>query len=223
MERKEISRAIVEAESLKDRAFLKRQRDGGISEVYVLILALDTARPETNPWEVGSPFRSFFVADATDNAVEVSIKLNTRDSWQAAFPIAKKDASSWKHQQEKAYIHWTAQAGKSITIYFFVSGNFRPGSTNVEISSAAEGSSYSVATAVAMTTTEAAIVASDSTRGVLNIYNDGGATVFVGNTGLSAANGYPLHAGAFASFKNTGALYGLTLAGTSSIRVLEEA
>jgi hypothetical protein len=65
------------------------------------------------------------------------------------------------------------------------------------------------------------IVTADSTIKSFILYNNGTATVFLGPSGVTAANGLPLAAGS--SFRESNiniALYGITSAATSDVRVM---
>lgn len=67
------------------------------------------------------------------------------------------------------------------------------------------------------------IAAENDDRNQLDLYNNGANTVYIGfvSTVLST-NGFPIPAGASFSFNNyNGAVYGITSAGSSDIRVME--
>lgn len=55
------------------------------------------------------------------------------------------------------------------------------------------------------------------------VYNNGAATVYLGDDGVTTANGYPLAAGSHMSIDldPSEALYGIVASGTVEVRVLE--
>lgn len=67
-----------------------------------------------------------------------------------------------------------------------------------------------------------AIVAADDDLKSFIIYNNGAATIYLGPSGVTAATGLPLTAGS--SFRGSNiniALYGITSAGSSNVRVMK--
>ena len=97
-------------------------------EVQKITLDLTTAKREDSPYKISFPFQSIYVGGATDVLTNVSIKVNSPDAIQSSFPLYLKDSVNFPFPVSEAYIHWTAQSGKSIDLYIFVSGEFRSGS-----------------------------------------------------------------------------------------------
>lgn len=65
----------------------------------------------------------------------------------------------------------------------------------------------------------------DSVAGsAVAVYNNGSATIFIGDSGVTTANGFPLASAASMSFKlddQADALYGIVASGTEEARVIE--
>ena len=78
---------------------------------------------------------------------------------------------------------------------------------------------------IAMTQTVATIVNSNTTRKRLRIENIGTNTVYIGGSGLTAANGYPLEPNEFIEFPDyTNIVYGICATGlTSTVSYFQEA
>lgn len=193
------------------------QRPFGVQK---LTLDLSTAKLETDPFVVNFPFRTFFVQTASDNSVEVNFKPVTRDSYQSFFPVKKNDVWSADYPISAAFLHWSAQSGKSITLVFFVDSEFRSGS-QISVNSGGvsinDGSSFEAQTRVTLVATTAAIIApANSDRKLCLIENNTGADLFIGSatvTNSGATRGIRLAAGDVLEWRNTAALYGYSVAG----------
>ena len=189
--------------------------------VQSFTLDLSTARLETNPYRIGFPFKSVFVSGATDTNVSVSMKPGAIDSFQSAFPLTKKDSWSVERPVSEAYLYWSAQSGKTITLVFFTDAEFKSGSQISQNSggvSISDGSSVSAITRVTLAATTAAIIApSDSTRILTTIQNKTGADLYIGGTSAvtnsGATEGIKVPADGIIEWRNTGALYGYSVAG----------
>lgn len=195
-------------------------------EVMTLTLDLSQERRADNPLEVNFPFRSLFVRDATDADVEIQWRAASRATFQGVVPIQLNDSFVNPYRM-KGYFHWSAQAGKSITLIFFATIEFRPGSQisntagGVSISEGAS-MSHSVVTLAAATATE--IVASSSTRKLATIQNNTGSDIWVGTSAVSntGANlGIQVPAGATFQWRNTAALYGYSVLGGNLVAMVE--
>jgi hypothetical protein len=198
-------------------------------KVIPITIALDTAKLSTDPFKIGFPFKSLFVSDATDTAVQVSLIPGARDSLQGAITLSKKDSWDSDAMVAEAYLYWSAQASKSITLLFFVDSSFRSGSQisvtagGVSISS---GSSATQASVNLAATTAAAIAPALSTRKQATIQNLSGADLYVGAdntiTDTASTGSIRIADGGIIVWQNTGALYGYSVAG-GRVNRLEEA
>ena len=89
------------------------------------------------------------------------------------------------------------------------------------------------ARAVTVETTATRLDTADETDSVAGsavaVYNNGSVTVYVGDSGVTTSNGFPLAAGSSMSFEIDtepgdlpgDALYGIVASGTAEVRVLE--
>ena len=219
-----LASAIVGAERQKQNAFLQYMRDNSISEVQVVTLQLSTAQDEGRPYKIPFPFKSVYVEDTTAAGNSVNFRIGTEDTYQGKITLKRKDVLNFPHQVNGAFLDWSAGAASdTMKLVFLVSGNLRPGSQLIDINSNLDGDNYDQATPVSCTTTATEIVATNTSRGAVNLYNDGGSTVYIGNSSVTAVNGMPLSVGAYAVIRNTDEIYGITSAGTASIRITEEA
>jgi hypothetical protein len=67
------------------------------------------------------------------------------------------------------------------------------------------------------------LIAANANRRRVTLVNDGGVTVYLGATGVTAAAGFPLDPGAvYSTSEFLGALFAITASGTGAVRVMEE-
>lgn len=220
--------SILRQASQLDRAKVFEGSTERPFEVQKVPLDLTTAMREDAPFKIGFPFRSVFVRSATDVLTEVSLKVNSRDAMQSALPLKLNDSLVFPFQIAEGYLHWSAQSGKTMDLYFLVTGEFRAGS-QVSVTgggvSIIDGSSATTTVTTLSPTTAAAIAAANLSRKVASIQNNTGADLFVGPTSSvssSGANlGYKVPAGATFQWRNTAVLYGYSVLG-GDILNLEE-
>ena len=195
--------------------------------VQSITLDLSTARLQTQAFRVGFPFKSVYVSSATDVLANVVLVPTTQDSYQSGIPFKLNDSWTMDEPTAEAYIYWSAQSGKTITLHFFVESEFRSGSQisvtggGVTLNS---GSSFtrSVVTLVAATATS--LFASDSTRKQATIQNNTGAALFFGEstiTGSGATRGISVPPGGSLQWTNTSALYAYSVLGGDITLMLE--
>lgn len=213
--------------NLRDAQLFRNTKDNPVS-IFPITLDLSTAKNVNAPQVIGFPFRSFYVADATDTNVIVQMKVNSNDEQQGKFPIRKNDAWSGDGFSNKAFLSWDAQPGKSMTIIFFLDSSFQSGS-QISVTgggvSIVDGSSVSIPAAVTLSAATAGIIAPAlSTRKLATIENTTGADLYIGDAtvdGSGAGRGLKIPAGAFIYWRNTGALYGYSAAGGDVHRIEE--
>lgn len=188
-------------------------------EVQSMTIALDTAADPNAPFKVSFPFKSVYVSAATDVLTTVNIRPNSRESYQSSLPLYLKDAYVLDEPCSSAFIDWSAQIGKTITLIFFVSSEFRSGS-QISVTgggvSIIEGSATVTARKDLTAATATSVYAADSSRKVGTIQNNTGADVWFGGASVSntGANlGYRVPAGATFYWRNTGVLYAYSVAG----------
>lgn len=196
-------------------------------EVQSMTLDLSTARLETDPLRIGFPFKSVFVRSATDVYVEVSMRPISRDSFQSAVPLKYNDSLVFERQISGAFLHWTAQASKSITLLFFVSSEFRSGSQVSQTGggvSIIDGSSFSTAVVTLGAASATLVAAQDTTRKQCTIQNNSGNDIWFGGSSVSSSGanlGYKVAANDTFIWRNTAALYAYSAAGGDVLKVTE--
>lgn len=201
---------------------VKVSRDGEFLPLHRETIDLTTAKSKFDPLMVNSPFSFIMVVGATDNSANVQIKMGTRNEAQKPIDFYKYSKIDLEdNPQAQAFLHWDAQVGKTIDIIFILGGEFDLQSQSIE-NIIKDGTSFNQNTAVTVTTTATVLDNQDNDRNVLNIYNESGITVFIGDSAVTALDGYPIFPGQFSSIRNTAAIYGITASGSANIRVLME-
>lgn len=193
--------------------------------IQLVTLDLSTAILPTRPYKIGFPFKSFYVQNATDVYANVNVKVQMQDSIQSSFPTKLNDSWVNEFPVAEAYLDWSAQAGKTMTIVFFLESEYRSGS-QISVTgggvSIVDGSTITGPTRVTLSAAAAGIIApADPLRKVASIYNDTGSDVFIGDstvTNTGATKGIPLANGDVLAWRNTGVLYGYSVAGGNLIR-----
>jgi hypothetical protein len=218
---KELSDMMLNtAEELKRAAIFEGSTQRPFS-VQSLTLSLDTARLSTDPLRIGFPFKSFFVADATDTSVLLNMKVNGRDEIQSWFPFHKNDSWNSSTAISEAYLYWAAQSGKTVTIIFFTDAEFKSGS-QIAVQSGgvtiSEGSSTTAIARVTLTAATAGVIApADTLRIVTIIQNKTGADLYIGGTSAvtnsGATEGIKVPADGIIYWKNTANLHAYSVAG----------
>jgi len=215
----ESAQAVVDlANQLKKASIFisSTQKPFGIQSIT---LNLATAQLSTRPFRVGFPFKSVYVSAATDVLANVVLIPTTQDSYQSGVPLKLNDSWTIDEPTSEAYIYWTAQAGKTITLHFFVNSEFRSGSQisvtggGVTINS---GSSFTQTVTTLVAATATLLFATDSTRKQATIQNNTGADLFFGSstvTGSSTTRGISVPPGGTLQWTNTSSLYAYSVAG----------
>lgn len=197
--------------------------------VQTITLDLTTAKLATDPFKIGFPFKSVYISSATDTTVNVNMQVNTRDSYQSSIPLYLND--SWVSDEElsEAYLYWSAQSAKSITLTLFVDSEFRSGK-QISVTGGGvtivDGSSISGPTRVTLAATTATIIAPAlSNRKKCTIQNKSGADLYIGGSTIGAVGGategIKIPNDGIIYWQNTGALYGWSVPG-GNIHYLEE-
>lgn len=212
-----------------DMAALYASSVGNNQEARVVTIDCTTAKLSTDPYVIGFPFRSFVVISATDSNVTVNLKLSTQDSYQDSIPLKKGTALTLPYPIGKGFIDFTAQAAKSITILFLVTGEFRTNildlvnSGGVTIS---QGSTVATSTVSTVTSTAAALLALDTARKNTTIQNQGSIPIFIGGATVTvstgASPGIQIDPGVSLEWKNTAALYAVATGTNANIAVMAE-
>lgn len=203
-------------------AELMESRDVRPNNFQKITLALDTAATSQNPYKIPIPFRSIFVGLATDPSVKVSLALheNSPMALDNAIPLALRDSYSSSKAIAVSYLTWTAQAGKTISLWLSVDGNITSGtqiSQNAGGVSINSGSSATLNQKTLAAASGSLIFAVDTTRKQGTFINDSGADLWVGVastvTNAGGTKGIKIADGGAFSWQNTAALYGYSVAG----------
>ena len=190
-----------------------------------MVLTLTTARTEQNPVEVLFPFQSILVEQATDTNTYIFMKFGSKESGTPSLRLEQRDGYE-SDLPGKAYLHWDAQPGKTITLKFFLLGRFKSGKQTLVNSggvSINEGSSVTTQAKVTIgAATAAAIAPSDSTRKKTTLQNKTGAILWIGDSSVTNATGIEVPVDGIIYWQNTSALYGYSVLGGDVMRMLED-
>ena len=214
------ARIISQMLNSKGDARIAEGQSGYLKQIEIRTFDLSSA--PTNPIEIGYPFNGVYVQSATDSQTTVSIKFFEDNSVNQYLDLQKNDTLNFENPITKAFINWEAQPASEITIVFLRNGNFRPGSLFTEVSSSVDGNNISTLAPVSATTSATLLYPNDPTATVYTLYNIGGQTVFVGDSTVTIFTGIPVAPNQRITIKNTDALYGVTQALTSEMRILKE-
>ena len=185
-----------------------------------LTFDLTTARTEADAYPVPFGFKCVYVELATDTSTTINLKPNTKISNVGYMSLGRKDVLDFESRLNGAFLYWSAQSAKSITLVFMFDASFKSGSQISQNSggvSINEGSSFDAQTRVTLAaTTAAAIFPANTDRKVGVGENNSGADIYVGSatvTNSGATRGILLPHGGQIIWKNTAALYGYSVAG----------
>lgn len=195
---------------------------GNGNRVRVLTLDLGTAVDPTQPRVIGEPFASMTVVTASDSAANFNMRVDTIDSDNQSFNVkAPATIEAPPLVFLKAFLDWTAQPGKTITIAFLKFGSFRTNQTNLSLSGGVninDGSSSLLST-IALTGGSATLIAAASTaRKKIEFRNTTGSAIYLGpdNT-VTASSGRIVDVGDDYSWYNYGPLYAFSAAGANLV------
>lgn len=137
---------------------------------------LGTARTESNPLVLDQPFDGFYVESATDSNTSVNLSLMSPETGQIRNYVAIKQGDTAQYSQisNRAILTWSAQAGNTITIVFFMGVQFKSGSLRSLLTGGVTntvGSGCTPSTQVSVATTATLILAASSTTKMANVRN----------------------------------------------------
>lgn len=220
----ETAREILSAVKERRDAQLFQNKSNTPFTVQKLIIPLDTARNENDPYSIRVPFRSFWVQSATDINVTVNVRLLTRDSYSSSFSIIKNDSYSHDDMCTEMHLDWAAQSNKSITIILFTQGEFRSGS-QISVTGGgvflSEGTSFTDGPVTLGAATPTIVFSVDSTRALGVLQNILPTSIWVGDSAVTnsgATIGEEIPAGGYFEWRNTAALYAYNVAGGDIFR-----
>lgn len=218
--REEVLKLIAESQLLVKASVAYQIAERPFS-VQVVQLDLGTAKTRAQAQRIGFQFKSIRVESATDVNANVQVIFGGNDALQSPTTMKQNDSLVLGQAVPEAYIYWTAQTGKTMTLVCFVDAEFRSGS---QISVSGGGVSINDGTSVAATTrvtlaatTAAIIVPANTSRKNCLVQNNSGADLYLSGassvTNTGATRGIKIPDGAIYEYRNTAALYGYSVAG----------
>lgn len=235
-EQTSINRRISESDA-QSKANIIRSSEQRPKMALRLVLPLDVAATAENPKLISQPFNGYYVEDAgTDAGAVVRLAYGGIDKYATDnyTSLGKNDSAYSTEEIKQATLQWTAQAGKTLTLIFFLGVDFRPGSLLSQIEggvSIIEGSAMSQAmlgsagnaSTVSVTTTATMILPADNDRKLATLQTD--APIQLGNSAVVATpgseTGLTINPGQF-QIRNTGAVYAIVAGGTANITGIVE-
>lgn len=223
-------RDVLAPDKLREKAELLQSEHSRPFNIQKIQLQLDTARTSSNPFELAGGFRSIWIAEATDPTVQVNLTLHSRDvpAISGAIPMKMRDCFAMPSKVAKAYITHTAQAGKTVTIFIALDGEFRSGlTTSVNSGGVSLNDGASFTRTIVATNAGAPAVSlfpQDLNRKCGSFVNDTGADMWVGEAGITnagATKGRLVSPLETFIWRNTAQLYAYTAA-AQNIAIIEE-
>lgn len=232
-EQTSINRRISESDA-QSKANIIRSSEQRPKMALRLVLPLDTAATAENPKLISQPFNGYYVEDAgTTSGAIVRLAYGGIDKYATDnyTSLGKNDSAYSTEEIKQATLQWEAQAGKTLTLIFFLGVDFRPGSLISQIEggvSIIEGSAISEAelgptgnastVAIAAGAAAAIFLAADDDRKVATLQTD--AVIQIGGSTVGAATGLTINPGQF-QIRNTGAIYAYSAAGANITGIVE--
>ena len=224
----EKAREILAGRILMEDAELVLDRAERPNLVTRLVIDLTTARTESDPLEIGFPFKSIFVAAATDSSVSVNFKPGTKETIQGYMPLQRNANWTRDRRVERGFLHWEAQSGKSITLLIFPGSIFSSGSMISIMSggvSISHGDSFSRQVVSLTGGAAGVLLAQDADRKHGYVEAPIDADLYIGEstvTNAGATKGLRVPAGERFEWKNTAALYGYLAANGDVVTMSQE-
>lgn len=211
----------------KKQAYLGFSQQERPVQVHTVVVDLGKSIDENAPMIVNFPYRSVFVAKATDATCEIYLRPITKEGSQPPFRFGMRDSWAVDYQIPRCFLHWPIQPGKSMELLFFADSEFRSGS-QISLTSGgvsiSEGMSVSNEVVTLAANTADIIAPQNFIRNVSTLQNRTGATLYIGGSGVKtngADEGINIDNGQIFYWKNTGALYGISTGGGRVIRMDE--
>lgn len=224
----------IDDANAQNKADIRRNSDLRPRLALPVVLALDTARDWRNPYIISTPFDSFYVAGATDAVTTVSVTLgsDSSNSDKNSFPIKASDSAKFGSPVKGCLLTWTAQAGKTITVVFFLGIDFKSGSylnqfvgqtsiiNGTGVNTGTLGAAGNQATLPVTNAAAVQLCPINLVRASFNFYTD--QKIWVGDAAVAVGRGVPVAAGGIFQFSNTGALYAIADAAAANVTGMEE-
>ena len=207
--------------------------------IYTEVLDLTVAQPVTNPKIVTVTGRAAVIYGyASGSQYDQGANTGVEVVEPAAFVNARinfdrqQNTMHFKHNRgfrgtfNVLYLSWPAQAAcKALLVVFKADAQPWISGESDHRASSVEGSTGRASTVVSVGNTPTLVAPASIARKCATIYNNASTTIYLlgSDSAGVAANGIPLLQNNAAFWRNTGALYAITAAGTNTdIRVLEE-
>jgi hypothetical protein len=204
------AQAIVERRKEQDLANVTMGMIDRNQSVQRHVFDLSTARSEGDPFPINYPFKSFVVEDASDLASYVYMRPVTKEEVQGYTKLGLNSSGS-SPIPSKAFFHWPAQPGKTLTLVVFTEIEFKPGSQINQISggvSINEGSGATNSSVACANGSATSVFAANGSRKCGTLQNRSGQPIYVGGTNaIDATTGILIPDGSSFQWRNTGALY----------------
>jgi hypothetical protein len=218
----QLARFVLDKAREVDQAKLFENTTQRPFHFYQIVYALDTATKAGQEIKIGFPFKGITVRQATDSTCSVNIRIGAQDAINPDIQLRQNDAINFDEPINEAYLSWSAQTGKSITLLFAIDAVLNIGVATTAITGGIFQQDGTAAAAIASVTlsaaTAAAIAPALSTRKTCTLVNNTGATIYLGGDSTvtadtTATGGIPVPAGSTFLWRNTAALYAISTPG----------
>lgn len=191
---------------------------------------LSTAKSEQDPFIIGFPFKTIVIKGAaTDSTSTINVKFNKNDSGISTVPMIVNDVLNANVINAKAFLSWSAQAGKTITVIVYLHANYSSGSlvNSGSVSVSPSSGFKALANPALGAATAAVLIASNVLAKRRTLQNNDTASIWIGPsnvTNAGATRGIELLTGSSTEISSSAAIYGYSVAGFAAggITVLEE-
>jgi len=203
------------------------QRPQSVIKIVLTAGLLGVEANQSSPFQVGFPFRSVYVSDATNSNTTVRLGAHSREINHLENPIPLKinDSIIFDRYVSKAFLMWDAQPGETITLLFFSDAEFRSGSLRSVSAggvSVTWGDTVSPSDVTLPAATATQLLAVNSNRKYALVQNDTGSDMFIYPTnlvtGVPPTRGIRVASGGIFEWQSSSALYGI-IAGGGTISV----
>ena len=215
---------VVQLNNQYRDALIRKDSDERPRWIGRITLDLTTAKAFNVGQKILDPFDSVFVEDATDDNVEIKIAFTASNdqSFNNYVTLIKNKGLELEKPCAGAVLSWDAQANKTITLVFGIGLKVKSGSFIQTITGGVtllEGTGFTNTAVALPAATATEIFAQDNARKVGSFVNLSGATIYVGDGAVDNLTGYPVPNGSEFTWRNTGQLYGYSVAGTSILKM----
>lgn len=192
-----------------------------------ITIDLTTARSIDNALKISVPFKSVAIEDASDSNTLVYLALgdNSLDSMRNAKKLRSNDSFEFSSMVSSAFLYWSAQSGKQLTLVFSTTGTFKPGSQISVLSggvSIADGDTLTsnlltggVATIAAPAGAATKILDADTARKSMKLYIDNDS--WIGDASVSPGARGVLYMAGLIEIPSTAAHYIYPVSGTTNV------